>query len=99
MNVDDKHLAKLIPPMALQMLIENAIKHNEISSEQPLTITITISEDYLVVSNNLQLRTNQEPSSKTGLQNIKDRYKHFTNKEIEITEAGNSFTVKIPLLD
>ena len=99
MDVDDKHLTKFIPPMSLQMLIENAIKHNEISNEQPLTITVTTSEDYLVISNNLQLRINQEPSSKTGLQNIKDRYKHFTNKEIEIIETINSFTVKIPVLN
>ena len=99
MDIDDKYLAKFIPPMSLQMLIENAVKHNEISNEQPLTITITISENYLVVSNNLQLRTNQEPSSKTGLQNIKDRYKHFTDKEIGVFAKQKLFTVKIPLLN
>ena len=99
LDVDPKYLAKYIPPMSLQILIENAIKHNEISDEHPLTITVFVSENYLVVSNNLQLRTNQEPLSKTGLQNIKSRYKHFTDKEVGVFETQKLFTVKIPLLN
>jgi sensor histidine kinase YesM len=98
-HVDGEYLNKLIPPMALQMLIENAVKHNEISNEQALNINISVINHYLAISNNLQLRSNQELSSKTGLQNIKDRYKHFTDKEIEIIETNHSFTVKIPLLN
>ena len=90
---------KLIPPMALQMLIENAIKHNEISSEQPLQIEITVCDDYLIVQNTLQLRSTYETSTKTGLQNIKDRYKHFSDQPIEIVQNQNHFIVKIPLLN
>lgn len=97
-EVADAYLNRFIPPMSLQMLIENAIKHNEISQEQPLIIGIDVSENQLIVSNNLQRRTNQEPSSKTGLQNIKDRYKHFTDREVELIESKASFVVKIPLL-
>jgi LytS/YehU family sensor histidine kinase len=89
---------KLIPPLSLQILIENAIKHNEISNELPLTISINVFENQIMIVNNLQLRTNHEPSSKTGLQNIKDRYKHFTDRELEIIENEKSFIVKIPLL-
>ena len=62
----------LIAPMVLQMLIENAIKHNEISSEKPLIIAVSVFENHLVVANNLQLRSNNEVSTKTGLQNIKE---------------------------
>lgn len=92
-------LNKLLPPMAIQILLENAIKHNEISEAQPLTIEIKTEGDILEVSNNLQLRTNHEPSSKTGLKNICDRYKYFTSKTIEIKQNEKIFSVKIPLLN
>lgn len=88
----------MIPPMSLQLLIENAIKHNEISTILPLTITIKTENDFLVISNNLQLRNNHEPSSKTGIQNIIDRYTYFTKREIAIIQDENSFNVKIPIL-
>lgn len=93
---DKIHL--MLPPLSLQMLIENAIKHNEISNEMPLKITLKINNDMVEVSNNLQLRITTEPSSKTGLQNIKDRYKFFTTKDVEVIETNRSFVVKIPLL-
>jgi two-component system, LytTR family, sensor kinase len=97
-DIEDKYLNRLIPPMALQMLIENAIKHNEISKELPLTIDISVTDEHLTVKNNLQLRASYEQSSKTGLQNIKDRYRHFSDREIEIIKNNHSFIVKIPLL-
>ena len=84
--------------MALQMLIENAIKHNEISEDFPLTISIIGAMNELTVSNNFQPRRNHESNSKTGLKNIKNRYKFYTNTEVEIEESNNTFTVKIPLL-
>lgn len=87
-----------VPPMALQILIENAIKHNEVSSELPLTISVTIKGDTLQIANNLQKRTMHEGSSKTGLKNICDRYLFFTNKTVEIEETPGTFTVRIPLL-
>ena len=96
--VSANHLKLMVPPMALQMLIENAIKHNEISAELPLTVSITANDQMLVVSNNLQLRTVSEPGSNTGLQNIKERYKFYTNKEVEVIQSASSFVVKIPLI-
>ena len=74
-NVAQECMQMFIPPMALQMLLENAIKHNEVSSELPLTVSIIAKGDELTVTNNLQLRSDNEPGSKTGLQNIKERYK------------------------
>lgn len=89
----------LIPPMALQMLIENAIKHNEVSSEQPLKVSIIADTQFVTVSNNLQLRSNTEPGSKTGLRNIRERYKFYTTAQVEVIENGNEYSVKLPLLN
>ncbi|MES2513139.1 MAG: histidine kinase [Bacteroidota bacterium] len=97
-NIPDEAKRKLLPPMALQILVENAIKHNEISEAQPLNVSIKTENDWLEVSNNLQLRSQSEPSCKTGLNNIRDRYSYFTEKLIDITEDAKSFHVKIPLL-
>ncbi len=90
---------KLIPPMALQLLIENTIKHNETSNEQPLTVTVGVEADCLVVRNNLQLRKKYETSFETGLNNIIKRYKHYTDRPVQIKNDGFYFEVKIPLLN
>lgn len=92
-------MAMLIPPMSIQMLIENAIKHNEISEELPLTISIESEDNNIRVTNNLQLRSNQETSSKSGLQNIKDRYKYYTDKLVVANQDTTAFTVTLPLLN
>ncbi|MCE3260788.1 MAG: hypothetical protein K0S12_2429 [Bacteroidetes bacterium] len=97
-DVPKAHLQKMIPPMALQMLIENAIKHNEVSSKLPLTIVIRVEDDTLEVINNLQPRVVSETSSGTGLKNIRDRYKYYTSKEVEVDLTEASFKVRIPLL-
>ena len=98
-EVGEDSLRKLLPPMALQILVENAIKHNEISEEQPLTVSIRIKDEMLQVSNNLQLRINSEPGCKTGLKNINDRYNYFTAIPVEVIQNQTSFIVKIPLLN
>lgn len=95
-GADKKDLMLL--PMAMQMLVENAIKHNEVSEEQPLLIEITCAGHTLEVSNNLQLRSHREHSSGTGLENIRIRYKFYTDKPVEVLNDGKKFNVKIPLL-
>ena len=97
-HIDDDKLSQLILPMSLQMLIENAIKHNEISIDLPLTISVFIEDNLLIVQNNLQPRTSPEESSKTGLQNIRDRLKFYSEKQLEISESSDYFIVKMPLI-
>jgi sensor histidine kinase YesM len=85
-------------PLSLQMLVENAIKHNEISDKKPLQIRIfTTNDQYLVVENRLQKKSGSEGSG-TGIKNISDRYKFFTEKEMTINFNSEHFRVSIPLL-
>lgn len=98
LNIDETLNRHYLPPMSLQMLVENAIKHNEVSAEFPLHVTITSSLNNMIVSNNLQKRKLSEESTKTGLKNIEARYKYFTDQPISIEESDHSFTVSIPLI-
>ena len=85
-------------PLSIQMLVENAIKHNEISDKNPLIIRIYSLEDgFLTVENKLQRKIGSEGSG-SGIQNIKERYQFFTNKKVTIGESNGDFVVRIPLL-
>lgn len=97
-NIDNKVHHFMMPPMAIQMLIENCIKHNEVSSDQPLTVTLSTFQGMLIVSNDIQARSVSESGLKTGLQNIQARYKYFTDIPVEIINNSKQFIVKIPLL-
>jgi two-component system LytT family sensor kinase len=88
----------LIVPMALQLLIENAVKHNEVSSAKPLTIEIIKKDDYILVTNNLQQKNVGNNSTKTGLRNITQRYAFMTNKKIDVKLTKNRFEVLVPIL-
>ncbi|MFQ3214994.1 MAG: hypothetical protein ACI9L9_002517 [Marivirga sp.] len=87
-----------IPPLSLQLLIENAIKHNIISSEEPLKISIEEANNYLVISNNLQLKDIGENSTGIGIENINERLGYFTNQKLIINKDTHTFTVKLPLI-
>lgn len=89
---------KYIIPMALQMLLENAIKHNTISAGSPLIVEIGEEKDYVVVKNNLQPKKTEIVSSKIGLENIKSRYKYLSDKDVLVEVPGKNFVVKIPVL-
>ena len=97
-NIASNHLQTFVAPLTLQMLVENAIKHNIISKEKPLTINILSNNDSIIVSNNLQKRDLDNGSHKFGLKNISDRYSFLTHKKIEVTGNGSTFTVSIPIL-
>lgn len=98
MQISEDKKKLLLPPLTIQLLLENAIKHNIISNEAPLTISLKSEDDNLVISNRINLRLSTEPSSKTGLKNIKVRYSYFTNREVMIKEQEELFVVIIPLL-
>ena len=88
----------LIPPISLQILVENAIKHNEFSDVAPLTIEIKLVNDTLAINNPVRKKALRKPSSKIGLQNLRERYRLITNKEIIIKEEEKDFTVILPVL-
>jgi hypothetical protein len=97
----DKSLEQLyIPPLTLQMLIENAIKHNLITETKPLKISIESRSGFLVIKNNLQeKKVEVKDSNKSGLENIKKRYSYFTDQKVEVNKNATSFIVKVPLIN
>jgi len=97
MEIPEEYKQLAIPPLALQMLIENAIKHNVISVDNHLLIRIYAENSYLVVENNLKEKIDKEPSTGVGLSNIKNRFRFLTGEEIKILIENNKFIVKLPL--
>ena len=88
-----------VAPLVLQMLVENAIKHNVISIDQPLTIRITGEKENIIVENNIQKKNVLPEDSKSiGLENIRRRYNFLGTRPIEVIDTGQSFTVKLPVV-
>jgi two-component system LytT family sensor kinase len=87
-----------IAPLTLQLLVENAVKHNRMSAKEPLRVHIDLEGECLVVRNNRQLRPQSEASTGVGLQNIINRYALLTDRPVWIGESDGGFIVKIPLL-
>lgn len=88
----------LIPPISLQTLVENAIKHNEFNEMHPLDIKVTVSANHVVVRNPIKPKEQSGPSNKIGLNNLDNRYKLITRKNIVIENNYRFFTVKLPIL-
>ena len=88
----------LIPPCAMQILIENAIKHNEFSESNPLKIDIKMNGEYLKVSNKTRLKSYPHNSTNIGLKNLSLRFKLICDKEIIVENNPDQFTVKLPLI-
>ena len=88
-----------VVPLSLQMLFENAIKHNVISQDRPLTIRVFVEDgDHLVVTNKLQVRPQATPSTGVGLENIRNRYAFFCDRPVVVTQTDEAFRVELPLL-
>ena len=88
----------LIPPISLQILIENAVKHNEFSELKKLFIRVLVESDYVTVSNEINCKQFQPHPSGIGLQNLQTRYQLITKKNIMVQKTVKIFTVKLPVL-
>ena len=98
-QIDEKYESYRLPPLAIQTLLENAIKHNEISKRHPLTITIETKCDQAIrMTNIIRERNSPEFSSGVGLSNLAKQYMFLSGKEILISRKNNEFLVEIPLL-
>ncbi|HRH34243.1 MAG TPA: histidine kinase [Catalimonadaceae bacterium] len=98
MVIPESTLSQSVAPLSVQLLVENALKHNVVTRENPLTIRIEISDQYLWVKNEIRPKVHFESSTKVGLKNILEQYKLLTLKPVQIINKENIFEVAIPLL-
>ena len=96
-SIADDLLATKIPPLTLQMLVENAIKHNQLSKGKPLEINISSTETTIIIENNITETPKNVTSFNIGLKNINQRYLLLISKEISV-KRGHNFTVQIPII-
>ncbi|MCK4663191.1 MAG: histidine kinase [Bacteroidales bacterium] len=98
-NIDAEKLNYYIPPLSLQMLVENAIKHNIISEKKPLKIQIFNNNNFLIIKNNLQQKETINESTNIGLNNLTERYKHISEIIPNFYINDNEYIAEIPLLN
>ena len=96
-GIDQTLSSRRIPPLSLQLLVENAIKHNIASAEQPLILKIFTTEESIIVENNIQSRESSYSTSK-GLNNLMARYEYLTERQVAVMDSGKEFKVELPLL-
>jgi LytS/YehU family sensor histidine kinase len=98
-NIDEKCKNLMLPPLVIQTLLENAVKHNEVSKRNTLIINISTTEEKsLAVSNSLRQRITNEPGMGIGLANLSKQYQLLCGEEINISKTANEFRVEVPLL-
>lgn len=99
-NIPEAYLSMKVVPLSLQILLENAIKHNIISALKPLKIEVFVEKNrQLIIRNNLQKKNQVMDSTKVGLQNIKNRYSFFSDRKVEAFATADSFVVSLPLIE
>ncbi len=99
-EVSDEMMDKYVVPMSLQLLFENVIKHNVLSSKDPLSVKVYVdSMNNLVVQNNIQLKKQTMPSTGVGLANISTRISFFTDRQLKVNSNEEYFEVSMPLID
>ena len=95
---ENKVNGQMIVPVALQTLIENAVKHNAGSREKPLRVAVKLDERFVTVENQVREKPQTRPTPKTGLQNLQTRYAFLTDQPVEIEQNAQIFNVKLPLI-
>lgn len=97
-HIDEASKSRFVVQCSLQVLIENAFKHNIVRVEQPLKIEIFTLENYIVVRNNIQYKSSSTDSTKVGLKNISKQYMNAVGNDIMVTKTEDCFEVKLPLI-
>lgn len=97
-EIGQESSSRYVIPCSIQLLVENAIKHNVVSAREPLSIRITLEGDYLVVSNNLNPKLTSQPSTGNGQRYIRQRYHDEVEREVVIEKSQTEYIVKLPLL-
>lgn len=97
-DIPQEMLQRQVPPMAVQLLVENAVKHNEISNRNPLTVRIYVADGNLCVSNRIQPKLSDSSSTCIGLANLSKRYRLLLGRDITIEDNDKYFKVTIPLI-
>ena len=97
-DIAEEDMGRKVPPCAVQMLVENAFKHNAVSRDRPLRISLRSVDGHLVVSNSLNPKKSKSPSTGVGQKYIRQQYRDLGGGEIEINEGAESYTVSLPLL-
>jgi ligand-binding sensor domain-containing protein len=98
-NIDPEFNKSFIPPLCLQILAENVIKHNIITKAKPLHLEIATRENWIEIRNTLQPKSTKEPSTGVGLPNIRNRYEVLFGKQISVLSEANTFLVRLPLVE
>jgi sensor histidine kinase YesM len=99
-RINEKYLDHRLPPLTIQTLVENAVKHNEISKRKPLGITIETNENSnLVVHNNIQEKITEEQGTGIGLTNLSKQFQILFGKDIIISNENHEFRVEVPLIN
>lgn len=97
-NIDKNTREGYLPPMCLQMLVENTIQHNETSQANHLKVLIYTEKNHLIIENAIQPRSDKPESSQTGLKNIASRYAFFTDEKTDVIRTDKMFKVVLPLI-
>lgn len=97
LSVEMEQTEGMVPPLAMQLLLENAIKHNIVSDSKPLTVRVLVANQKVLVTNNIQEKLTKD-STGIGLENLKNRYGFLTNEEVIIQKSESEFKVILPIL-
>ena len=97
-DVAEDRLARFVPPCSIQLLIENATKHNAVGPDNPLVIRVETAEDEVIVSNNLVPKVTSSPSTGLGQQYISQLYMDLSGRSVKISRTDDEYCVTLPLL-